>query len=82
LVKDRSKAYQIRVSKILSLLPNNSFIYRLPGQSPESYIYDKVVEKLNEVSGELAVALLRPYEEEAKVADIVRSVRNTNRDTH
>jgi len=57
-------------------------IHRLPGQSPESYIYDKVVEKLNEVSGELAVALLRPYEEEAKVAEIVRSVRNTNRDPH
>lgn len=58
------------------------FIYRLPGQSPESYIYDKVVEKLDEISGELAVALLRPYEEEAKVAEIVRSVRNTNRDPH
>jgi hypothetical protein len=57
-------------------------IHRLPGQSPESYIYDKVIEKLDEVSGELAVALLRPYEDEAKVADIVRSVRNTNRDPH
>ena len=57
-------------------------IYRLPGESPESYIYDKVVEKLDEVSGELAVALLRPYEEEARVAEIVRSVRNTNRDPH
>ncbi|NJM74599.1 MAG: ATP-binding protein [Acaryochloridaceae cyanobacterium RU_4_10] len=57
-------------------------IHRLPGQSPESYIYDKVIEKLNEVSGELAVALLRPYEDEARVAEIVRSVRNTNRDPH
>jgi len=57
-------------------------IHRLPGQSPESYIYDKVVEKLDEISGELAVALLRPYEEEARVAEIVRSVRNTNRDPH
>ena len=57
-------------------------IYRLPGQSPESYIYDKVIEKLDEVSGELAVTLLRPYEEEARVAEIVRSVRNTNRDPH
>jgi hypothetical protein len=57
-------------------------IHRLPGQSPESYIYDKVLEKLDDISGQLAVALLRPYEEEAKVADIVRSVRNTNRDPH
>lgn len=60
----------------------NESIFRLPGQSPESYIYDKVIEKLDEISGELAVALLRPYEEEAKVAEIVRSVRNTNRDPH
>lgn len=57
-------------------------IYRLLGQSPESYIYDNVTEKLDEVSGQLAIALLRPYEEEEKVANVVRSVRNTNRDPH
>lgn len=57
-------------------------IYRLPGQSPESYVYDSVLDKLDEVSGELAVALLKPYEEESKVADVVRSVGNTNRDFH
>jgi predicted ATPase len=59
-----------------------TLILRLPGESPESYIYDKVIEKLDEISGQLAIALLRPYEEEAKVAEIVRSVRNTNRDPH
>jgi len=57
-------------------------VYRLPGESPESYIYDRVLEKLSNVSGELAVALLRRYEEEEMVADVVRSVRNTNRDPH
>lgn len=58
-------------------------IYRLPGgQSPESYIYDHVTDKLGEVAGELAVALLRPYEEHTKVEEIVLSVRNTNRDPH
>lgn len=57
-------------------------IYRLPGQSPESYVYDSVLDKLDEISGELAVALLKPYEEESKVANVVRSVGNTNRDPH
>lgn len=57
-------------------------IYRLPGEIPESYIFDKVVEKLNDISGELAIALLRPYEDEARVAEIIRSVSNTNRDPH
>ena len=57
-------------------------IYRLPGESPEFYIYDRVLEKLKDISGELAVALLRPYENEAQVADVVRSVRNTAHGHH
>lgn len=57
-------------------------VYRLPGESPESFIYDRVMQKLDDISGQLAVALLRPYEEERKIAEMVRSVRNTNRDPH
>jgi predicted ATPase len=57
-------------------------IFRLPGQSPESFVYDEVMAKLDAVAGELAVALLRPYEEHQKVVDVIRSVRNTNRDSH
>jgi predicted ATPase len=57
-------------------------VYRLPGESPESYIYDKVLAIIRDISGELAVALLRPYAEETRVAEVVRSVRNTNRDPH
>ncbi|MBM3143180.1 MAG: AAA family ATPase [Chloroflexi bacterium] len=57
-------------------------IYRLPGESPEAYIYDKVLEKIKDVAGELAVALLRPYEKEAEVTEIIKSVRLTNRDPH
>ena len=57
-------------------------VYRLPGQSPEAYIFDKTIEILDTAAGELTVALLRPYEEHSKVAQIIRSVRNTNRDPH
>lgn len=60
----------------------SSGIFRLPGESPESYIFDQVLAKLDAVSGELAVALLRPYEEQERVVQIIRSVRNTNRDPH
>ncbi len=56
-------------------------IYRLPGKSPESYIYDKVIEKLDDISGELAIALLHAGQG-AKVEKIVRSVRNTNLEAH
>lgn len=34
------------------------------------------------ISGELAVSLLRSYEEQQKIAEIIRSVRKTNRDSH
>jgi predicted ATPase len=61
--------------------PGN-WVFRLPGQSPESFIFDRVLAKLDQVAGELAVALLRPYEEHAKITDVLRTVRNTNRDPH
>ncbi|WP_263350628.1 ATP-dependent nuclease [Acidicapsa acidisoli] len=57
-------------------------VFRLPGQSPEAYIFDQIIEKLQGIAGELTVALLRPYEEHSRVADVIRSVRNTNRDPH
>jgi predicted ATPase len=60
----------------------NRGIYRLPGQSPEAYIFDRTIEKLQSAAGELTVALLRPYEDHERVAQIIRSVRNTNRDPH
>jgi hypothetical protein len=41
-----------------------------------------ILEKLNTGAGELAVALLRPYEEHGKVEQVIRSVGNTNRDSH
>jgi len=60
----------------------DALIFRLPGESPESYIFGKVLEKLDDLIGLLAVALLRPYEEQNRVAEVIRSVGNTNRDPH
>jgi hypothetical protein len=60
----------------------NKQIFQLPGQCPERYIYDKVLEKMEAAKGELTVALLRPFEEHEKVRDVIISVGNTNRDPH
>ncbi len=57
-------------------------ILRLPGSNPESYVFDQVLAKLDEKAGELAVALLRPYEDHGKIEQIIQSVENTNRDPH
>lgn len=59
-----------------------SFIIRLPGQSPEAYIYDAILEKAEDIIGTLAVALLKRYDEHKAILEILRSVRNTNRDPH
>lgn len=57
-------------------------VFRLPGQCPESAVFDGVHERLGEVSGELAVALLKNYEFETQLDEIMTSLRNTNRDPH
>ena len=57
-------------------------IYRLPGQCPESAVFDNVLENLSSISGELAVSLLKPYEYESQLKEKMESVRNTNRDPH
>jgi AAA15 family ATPase/GTPase len=57
-------------------------IFRLPGQCPESSVFDNLLERINEVSGELAIALLKPYEFESKLKPEIESVRNTNREPH
>lgn len=61
---------------------DSKMIFRLPGGSPESYIFERVAEKVDDLSGELAVALLRPYEEQQRVTDIIQSVKKTNKDPH
>lgn len=57
-------------------------IFRLPGQCPESAVYDGVLDKINDNSGLLAVSLLKPYEYEVQLKSAMESVRNTNRDPH
>ncbi len=57
-------------------------IYRLPGELPETYIYDFVMDRLHDVSGVLAVALHQQFESQERVSDVVRDVRRTNFDHH
>lgn len=59
-----------------------NLIFRLPGQCPESSVFDNVMEHLDQISGELAVSLLKPYEFESQLKGAMESVRNTNRDPH
>lgn len=58
------------------------FIYRLPGQSPEEFIFDEVLSVWESFGGKLSVALLQKFENEKKVKEICNLVRMNNRDAH
>ena len=57
-------------------------VFRLPGESPELYVFDQIIDKLEECSAILAVRCMKKYSDAEKVKNVVESVGNTNRDCH
>lgn len=57
-------------------------VFRLPGEAPESYIYNSIVDRINECKGVLAVALHKRFEDQDEVAEIINNIRLTNVDHH
>lgn len=57
-------------------------VYRLPGQSPEAYIYDRVLDQAAAFGGVLAVRMLQPHASADNVIAKLREIRLTNHDPH
>ena len=57
-------------------------VFRLPGQSPEAYVFDEVMAAWDAIGGKLSVALLQRFENSEHVKQVCQSVRTTNRDSH
>jgi predicted ATPase len=57
-------------------------VYRLPGQAPETYVFDETMEAWDGYGGKLSVALLQRFEDAKKVHDVCQDVRLTNMDPH
>jgi energy-coupling factor transporter ATP-binding protein EcfA2 len=57
-------------------------VYRLPGQSPEAFVFDEVMAAWAAFGGKLAVALLQKFETADHVRMICGEVRCTTRDPH
>lgn len=57
-------------------------IFRLPGQLPEAYVYDGVLEKAPVFGGVLAVRLHQPHAAADAVIAKLREIRLTNHDPH
>jgi energy-coupling factor transporter ATP-binding protein EcfA2 len=58
------------------------FIFKLPGTTPELYIFNKVLVQIDSLAGKLAVALHLPFSQQAEVARVVNEVALTNKDPH
>lgn len=57
-------------------------VYRLPGESPETYIFHKVLDRIDECAAKLAVGMQLPLDSQGQVVQVTRSIANTNRDPH
>ena len=61
-------------------------VYRLPGQCPEKYIYDKVLELISNSNdtkiGELSLLLQKKFEDSSFVEQKIRQIGLTCRDHH
>jgi predicted ATPase len=57
-------------------------VFRLPGQSPEAYVFDEVLSRWDAFGGKLAVALLQKFEHAERVKRTLEEVRVANRDPH
>ncbi len=57
-------------------------VYRLPGNSPEGYVFDQVMDSWDSFGGKLAVALLQRFENAESIKKLCEGVRLTNRDAH
>jgi hypothetical protein len=57
-------------------------VYRLPGETPESTVFNSVLADLDNNIALLTVACQRPVEKQETVANEIRSISRTNRDPH
>lgn len=57
-------------------------VFRMPGGLPESYVFDQVLAKADEVGGILSVRLLQPHSSSDAVLSLLKKLRLTNHDPH
>jgi len=57
-------------------------VFRLPGQSPELFVFNTVRENLSKNAAILTAGCQRPLSSQREVTEAVEAVANTNRDPH
>jgi predicted ATPase len=61
---------------------DEEWVFRLPGTMPEEYVFDRVLEKWDEIGGRLSVALWREFDKHEAVKQICLEARRHNMDMH
>lgn len=57
-------------------------VFRLPGEAPELYVFDEVVDKIDICSGMLAVRFMREFTDAPEIKQTILAISKTNRDHH
>ncbi len=57
-------------------------VFRLPGEMPETYVFHKVLDRLEPAAARLTASLQLPLSRQNEVVEVVRSVSRTCRDHH
>lgn len=57
-------------------------VFRLPGEAPELYVFDEVVDKIDTCSGMLAVRFMREFTDAPEIKQTILAISKTNRDHH
>jgi predicted ATP-dependent endonuclease of OLD family len=61
---------------------SSEFVYRLPGEAPESFVFHEVLTAWDKFGGKLSVALLQSFDNAASVKSICEEVKLSNMDAH
>mgnify|MGYP003100147130 FL=1 len=54
----------------------------MPGEAPELYVFDEVVDKIDTCSGMLAVRFMREFTDAPEIKQTILAISKTNRDHH
>ncbi len=60
----------------------SDLVFRLPGEAPESFVFNEVLAAWDQFGGKLSVTLLQKYENASQVRAICENVKLSNIDTH
>ena len=57
-------------------------VFRLPGEAPESVVFDEILDKLEVCSGILSVRCMQNYSDDSILKKIVKDIKNSGCDHH